>query len=388
MGSWADDSEVVAGLLLEGRLSPRAVRAETFLPPYDEMVRSIQAGIIQPDELMERVGVKPVNTAHNAAKSLNGLGETTDWVSLLERSAAKFSAGMKLEQIGRKMKHGEEVNITKTLEILQSAETGGEYGVRSLTEVEDMENPFIPSGWSGIDYHFGGLPMSGLTTLSGPPKIGKTTTMLRLFGKFIRFYEDKTALIFSLEMSASELKTRMKELNPTMTRAEAKRVRVYDETDTTLSKIAAIGAKEEPGIVAVDFADLLVRGSSDTSSMEEIYRTLANIAKDLTCPIILISQLNGDYRGGIPRPNNLRWTRLAEALSWMVLMIYNPNMNYYNRIDDDDELLPPAPGKAYLICWLARGGIRRHGGPGAIQMRWRSDLGFANNGDWFTLTRT
>lgn len=372
---------------MEGRLSSKSANANVFLPPYDVLIKQIQEGVVEPDELIEKVGVKTVNAAHHAAQDLNGLGEKTDWMALLERTAIRFDAGSKLEQYGRKLKRGDEVDLARVAELVRATEIEHDYGVVSITKVKNQDTPFIPCGWAAIDTHFGGLPLSGLVSVGGPPGTGKTTFFLQLAGKFLRFHEDKTVLLFSLEMPNAEVKQRLRELNPTMTKQEAERFRVYDRTDLTLSKVGVITEKEEPGLVGLDFADLFLTGGADPSKMEELYRFLAIIAKEAKCPFVLIAQLSGGYQGGIPRPFHLRWTRLAEALSWMQIMIYNPTRDHFPSFEDDDMLLPPLSGYAYIIGWKIRG-KPPHKGPGAIRTKYRGDLGFATNGNWFTLVKT
>jgi hypothetical protein len=350
------------------------------------MIKHIQNGTVEPDELIEKCGVKAINAAHNAAKDLNGLGEQTDWYSLLERTAIRFDAGSQLEQYGRKLKRGEDVDLSRVAELVRATEVEHDYGVVSITEVQRQSTPFKPSGWEGFDQHFGGLPISGLVTCGGPPGTGKTTLWLQMAGKFLEFYNDETVLFFSLEMPAAEVRERLREVNPNMTKQQAKRFRIYDRTDLDKTKLAIIADKEQPGLAGLDFADLFLQGGSDPSKMEELYRFLTVVAKDGKFPFWLIAQLSGNYQGGIPRPHHLRWTRLAEALSWMVLMVYNPTRDHFPSFDEDDELLPPLPGYAYLIGWKIRG-EPPHQGPGALRTRFRGDRGFAKNGNWFTLKK-
>jgi len=101
----------------------------------------------------------------------------------------------------------------------------------------------------------------------------------------------------------------------------------------TLSEITAeagrIAAKEDDlHMIGIDFADMIIpekwrRNSVDI--VDDIYRTLAALAKRLRTPVVVLSQLSGGYITGRPRLNHLRGSRLIEALAGMAVMLYNPH---------------------------------------------------------------
>ncbi|HKZ39469.1 MAG TPA: DnaB-like helicase C-terminal domain-containing protein, partial [Candidatus Hodarchaeales archaeon] len=158
----------------------------------------------------------------------------------------------------------------------------------------------------------------------------------------------------------------------------------------TVPEIIARAAKiENLGLIGIDFADLLVSGEVTEPAMAVIYKSLAAAAKQLNVPIILLSQFSRNYQGGIPRPYHIRYTSLAEALSWMIIALYSPTLDYFaNEKRKGDPELPIIPGKAYMIAWKCRGGFRVHGGPGAVQLRWDGGLSWGNTeGNWFDLTK-
>jgi hypothetical protein len=113
-------------------------------------------------------------------------------------------------------------------------------------------------------------------------------------------------------------------------------------------------------------------------------------AKQLHCPIVALAQLSGNYQGGVPRPQYLRYTRLAEALAWQIIMLYNPSEDYFAD-DTDSDLLPIVDGFGYAICWKVRGGFRKHKGesPGAISIPFKGSKGWhpKDEGRWFSLRK-
>jgi hypothetical protein len=140
-------------------------------------------------------------------------------------------------------------------------------------------------------------------------------------------------------------------------------------------------------MMVIDFADLIIEGETGVASMSDMYLALMMGAKKLRVPIFLLSQLSGGYKGGIPRPNHLRWTRLAEALAYMVLMVYNPSIDYF--AESESDMIPIVQDRAYIVAWKCRGGFRKHmkDNPGAIQIPFRGKHGwdYTHKGSWFRL---
>ena len=70
---------------------------------------------------------------------------------------------------------------------------------------------------------------------------------------------------------------------------------------------------------------MLVEGEQSEAVMGVIYRSLAMLAKTTGVPVILICQLNRtQYTGGIPKINHIRYSGMAEMMSSLILLLYNP----------------------------------------------------------------
>ena len=340
--------------------------------------------------LIERVGLDPVQSALHAEQSVNGTGNLADWIGLLERSKRDYEASIKLEKMAHKLQSGDgAIDWSSITSIAAKAQEGIGNGLIPMSEVTAMEIPFKLTGFKPIDAHFGGVPEIGQVLIAGAPGSAKTTLMLEIIACWVKKYTEETAVIFTLEMMAPELKMRLMEVYH-LTEEEMSRILIEDTPltpDETISKAATV---EHLGIVGVDFADLLLSGETSESAMSYIYRTYMLGAKALRCPILLIAQLSGNYQGGIPRPQHIRWTRLAEALAWAIFMLYNPNTTWFSEEDNlDNEILPLVLNHAYIIGWKFRGGFRVHkeDSPGAIQVRFNGTNGwdFRNAGKWFPI---
>ena len=83
-------------------------------------------------------------------------------------------------------------------------------------------------------------------------------------------------------------------------------------------------------------------------------------------------------------------TGMAEALSWMILMLYDPSSNWVASEDKSSEILPAIDGVAYIIAWKVRGGFRVHADdcPGAIAVPFKGSRGWhPKQSKWFSLKK-
>jgi replicative DNA helicase len=199
--------------------------------------------------------------------------------------------------------------------------------------------------------------------------------MVKFATSFAKQHKEKVVAVFSIEMMLKEIAGRFREISK-LPKSIEERIYLDDMPVSPEEAINKASTIEDLGLMIIDFADLMIRGETNESSMSHIYRELALGAKSLGIPVILLSQLSYKYKGGIPRVYALRYTSLAKALAWMILMIYNPNRDYYD--EQDVNLLPVVEDHSYIIVWKVRGGFRKHlsESPGAIQIPFRGDRGW------------
>jgi len=389
MTTWQDASEVVTGLILENRLSLNAVRPELFFGEYKNFVQHMKDGVTQPEDLILKCGLMTFNTALDAAKSLNGAGEVADWVAILEQSAVGYGVGKKLEKLGRNFQNGDDVDWGQVKHLLAKSQEGIHTDFAPLSDIESGEVHFIPSGWKPFDTHIGGYPEAGLIVIAGNPGVGKTTNMIKLASKFAETHLDKKVAVFSIEMLLKEIAGRFREVTKLDKQVE-ERILLDDVPVSPEQAINKASTIDRLGLMIIDFADLMIKGDTTESAMAHIYRTLAIGAKQLRIPIILLAQLNRQYQGGIPRVRHIRYTSMAEALAWMIIMLYNPSNDFYADEDEAMESLPIIDDRAYMVVWKVRGGFRKHREecPGAIQIPFRGDKGWSDRaGKWFSLKK-
>ena len=387
---WLEASEIAFGLLVEGKIPESKVLPEKFYPPYDEGVRAYKNGQNTREDLTQLIGINSMQASHSAVESMNGLGKVNDWIHILEQSAARYQAGERFENYAKKLKRGNEVDWGKITEISKKAQNSEDIDFYTpLSQVTPEGVPFIRTGWPPLDEHMGGLPKTGLVIIGGRPKTGKTYLKTKLSACYVKEHPDKVVANHTLEMLKGQISQRYADTEE-LTQEQKDRILLRDLPDSPEKVINIASTIENLGMIIIDFADLMITGETTESAMSHIYRTLMLGAKELQCTIILLAQLSGD-KGGIPRPNQVRWTRLAEALAYMVLMTYNPNTDYH--AEKEEHILPIRPNMAYLCCWLSRGGSKIHKSdfPGAIQIAFKGDKGWGSktkSTSWYPLNES
>jgi hypothetical protein len=379
--SWDEASQITAGLVLSGRISKNSVRSDSFLSPYDKLIKEFQAGK-QKEELILSVGLEPVHTCLIAIENLNGTKDA-DWNSILETTSMYYDAGNRLGKFSEKLKRGDPIDwaMLNYYAKLAQQNQGGDF--TPLSAITERGVTYIKTGWKPIDEHLCGFPSVGLIVIGGLPGSGKTWSWIKLSSEFAKFHIDKKVAFFSLEMILGEIKERYDAIK--LDKEVQSRILVCPHPMNVESIVAKSATIENLGLVGIDFADLLIEKDTNESEMSHIYRTLMLGAKELNCPVVLYAQLNGSV-GRLPRPNALRWTRLAEALGWSVLMLYNPLSDWREGIETKTKLVKKK-GTAYLLAWKMRGGFRLHmdDSPGAIMIPFRGDIGFGDKSHWFKI---
>ena len=384
MSTWLSNSERGAGLILSDRQASIGIDPKYFHPPYDEIVKDFINGT--PKELIASRHLEAFQIAAHAVEHINGAGDL-NWYNVVKKSAIDYGVGNRLFKIGDRLQKGRIDNAAAILrEQLNLLSQDTVSGRKSMWEITEQETPFIKSGTKFLDYHIGGIPQQGLTVIAGNPGVGKTWLATDIAIRFIKTQKDKTLGFYTFEMLANELKKRITN-SKVVSEEEQKRIFITDTPGMSANDIVNDAAQiENLGVVFIDYADYLIRGEISDTTMGKIYIELSEGAKRLGCPIFLVSQLSRSYQGGMPRPYSIRYSSLAEAAGWMIMMLYNPNIDYF--AEDRNCPLPIVDGKGYLLFWKVRGGIKGHpeDATGAIQVRFKGSKGWRNEkGSWFSL---
>ncbi len=256
----------------------------------------------------------------------------------------------------------------------------------------------IPTGFVDLDYKLSGLQPSDLVLVAARPSMGKTAFVLNI-AQYIAFKKDKGVAIFSLEMSKEQLVNRLFSLE---SQVDAQALRTGNMKDSDWEKLiegaGIIGQSnliidDTPGIsvselrskcrkyklehgldiVIIDYLQLMtgsVGKSSESRQQEisEISRSLKALARELSVPVIALSQLSRavesrpDKR---PMLSDLRESGAIEQDADVVMFIYRDE--YYNK---DSEF------KRQAEIIIAK---QRNGPVGTVHLAWLGEYTkFAN----------
>ena len=280
-----------------------------------------------------------------------------------------------------------------------SSRTGGDYVpirtvvMNALEKIEAASQQQgsvtgIPTGFIDLDYRTAGLQPSDLILVAARPSMGKTAFVLNI-AQHVAFHKDMCTAIFSLEMSKEQLVNRMFSLESGV---DAQALRTGNMSDADWEKLIAgagvIGNSkliidDTPGIsiselrskcrkyklesdlklIIIDYLQLMSGSgrSSDSRQQEisDISRSLKALARELSVPVIALSQLSRaveqrpDHR---PMLSDLRESGAIEQDADVVMFIYRDD--YYNK---DTEL----KGVSEII--IAK---QRNGPIGTVNLAW------------------
>ena len=289
-----------------------------------------------------------------------------------------------------------------------SSRTGGDYVpirtvvMNALEKIEAASQQQgsvtgIPTGFIDLDYRTAGLQPSDLILVAARPSMGKTAFVLNI-AQHVAFHKDMCTAIFSLEMSKEQLVNRMFSLESGV---DAQALRTGNMSDADWEKLIAgagvIGNSkliidDTPGIsiselrskcrkyklesdlklIIIDYLQLMSGSgrSSDSRQQEisDISRSLKALARELSVPVIALSQLSRaveqrpDHR---PMLSDLRESGAIEQDADVVMFIYRDD--YYNH---DSE----KKGVSEII--IAK---QRNGPIGTVELAWLPEFTkFAN----------
>ena len=243
----------------------------------------------------------------------------------------------------------------------------------------------MPTGFSGLDRVLVGLGKSDLVLVGARPGMGKTSFAVNL-ATYAAANTKKSVCIFSLEMSAEQLITRVMSSEALIDSYRLRSGELTDEDwdklahaasrlsecdilidDTTGITVTGMKAKlrrvKNLGMVVIDYLQLMQsdrRIDNRVQEVAEISRGLKLLAKELQVPVICCAQLSrGPESRNDKRPmlSDLRDSGAIEQDADIVLFLYRDE--YYKSEKDEPQNI------AEVI--VAK---NRHGSTGNVKMGW------------------
>ena len=386
-------SETVVGLVLIGKQTPTIFSPDKLQGKYGAILKDIQLGKTEEELYLKYPNM--IQPAKYAAKSVNGMGEELDWVSVVDKAYADAITLETLAKIEKAIANGSTDKVDDLIRRMQ-ANRNSASRMRSVSadEISDDYVPFLPSGTKSWDTHIGGFPNYGVVILAAPWGVGKTTSSVILMDNFLREYPEKQVLFVTLEDMNEGWKERANVILGTRQKDFWNRIKVMEFASNAEEIIQEASRYPDVGMVLVDYIDYMVKEES-LSGYKEVYRDLSVGSKSLavaskwkSMPIILLAQFGrGAYKGGVPTPHALMYT--GEQFAYQLVMLYDPNVDFQSDNAQNPYTLPTQPGFGYIVSWKTKNGNRKHpeAPKGAIKVPMLSRGGFNLDaeGEWFSL---
>lgn len=303
-------------------------------------------------------------------RGMNYAGDANEYIQEVESAFFKLT---------NDAKSGSMVRLNQTLK-------------ENLKELEDTSRQIgeisgLTTGYPKLDELLLGMQPGQLIILAARPAMGKTSLALNVAMNSC-MQSGLPVAIFSLEMVAQELSMR---LLTSKAKVDSKRVRKKDFLQTDLSNLARatkelaplpifindsggstildiqsqcrkIKAEQGLGLIVIDYLQLMGvtnKSAQREQQISEISRGLKQLAKELGCPIIALSQLNRGVETRTekrPTTADLRESGAIEQDADIVMFVYRDEVYY----PDSKE-----PGIAEIIV-----GKNRAGEIGTAKLAW------------------
>lgn len=234
----------------------------------------------------------------------------------------------------------------------------------------------LQTGFTGLDHRMCGMQPGNLIIIGGRPKSGKTTFAMNIASN-VAVIQNKPVLVFSMEMSRTELLDRMiasvggipfnllragtvfateynDSINPAARRIKHSQLYIDDRAALSIAQMRSAARRQHRktplALIVVDYLQL-ARAKAESRVMEItlISQGLKALAKELGVPVIALSQLSrkSEDQNRRPKASDLRDSGSIEQDADVILLVYR---------DDIDNQDSPMRGTAEIIIPAIRNG--------------------------------
>ena len=246
----------------------------------------------------------------------------------------------------------------------------------------------ITTGFADLDARTSGLQKSDLIIVAARPSMGKTSFALNI-AQNAALKGGGNVMIFSLEMSASQIGQRLLSMDARIELSELRRGNLtrsdWEDLNLSVDRLSGSGIfiDDTPGIsitemkskcrrlraersldlIVIDYLQLMsIKGYSEGRQLEvsTLSRMLKQLAREMNCPVVVLSQLSRaveqrqDHR---PQLSDLRESGAIEQDADVVMFLYRDE--YYNPETTEK------PNIAEII--IAK---QRNGPTGSVELAW------------------
>lgn len=381
-----DQGKAVDPVTLQDRLRAKDVPPEMVSLDF---IRDIMRSVTTSANVKYYAGIVAEKSTLRKLIRLNQEIENTCYAGKEDLEVILESTEKKVFELVQKRNTGEYVPIRQ---VVMNAMDRIEKASRNQGNVTG-----IATGFLDLDYKTAGMQPADLVLVAARPSMGKTAFVLNI-AQHVAFKLNQTVAIFSLEMSKEQLVNRLFSLE---SRVDSQHLRTGNLTDMEWEKLiesaGVIGQSnliidDTPGIsiaelrskcrkykmdhdlkmIIIDYLQLMSGGGRGSESRQQeisdISRSLKALARELSVPVIALSQLSRaveqrpEHR---PMLSDLRESGAIEQDADVVMFIYRDD--YYN---------PDTDKKGISEIIIAK---QRKGATGSVDLVWLQEYTkFAN----------
>ncbi len=342
------------------------VRADDF---YSAANKEIFAAMAELNSIGEPIDVITVTDCLKKRKSLDAAGGRA-YVSALSGEVPTTANATQYAKIVAEKAQLRRL-ISAAGDIVEKSYSEKMDSGKVLDHAEPAKNggalPGLASGFIELDRMTSVFQKSDLVILAARPSMGKTAFALNI-AEYAALKKGKRVVIFSLEMSREQLGMRLLAM---AARVDSKKLRTgelseedwesvneaaqrYADADLLIDDTPGIGVMEmrnkcrridqekKIDLIMVDYIQMMSADEAGDNRQQEvstISRYLKQLAREMKCPVIVLSQLSRavEQRQGDKRPilSDLRESGAIEQDADLVMFLYRED--YYNRNKENFE---------------------------------------------------
>jgi replicative DNA helicase len=383
------EEAVIGGILVDNTAVDRVLELVTADDFYREAHRRIMGAIVDLSARLEPVDLVTLADALKSRGELQDIGGATYLAELAERVPTAANVGYYARIVKEKAILRQLIRTTNEIAMrcyeatsdVESFVDDAEHQVYTIAERKTRPSFFrvrdivvesmkaveqlyerrelvtgVPSGFTDLDRKTAGLQPGDLIIVAGRPSMGKTALALNIAEHAA--LDAKTGVaVFSLEMSKEQLVFRLlcseARVDQSKVRAGFAAERDYPKLAIAAERLAeapiyiddtpALGVLElrakarrlkrereaNLGVIVVDYLQLMRGTTSDSREQEisSISRSLKALAKELSVPVVALSQLNRQVESRAdkrPVMADLRESGAIEQDADVILFLYRP----------------------------------------------------------------
>lgn len=355
----------IIGRLADGRANPQEYPFESFPAPFNQAVKLIKAHpelVGKKDEIDILLGqaltYDEIVDAHYQAGRLNGLGEdgVFNWAGNMREATDKLTMIPELKRMLRSCEQNDPIDWSSLYAKVGSMIAGKTSGAQPANDIDYSKyESYMKSGIGWMDNIIGGWPTDGVIVIVAPRGTGKSFFQFYTTCMWLLEHPDKTAVIYTLEMSSRHYLSRSLSMYPEfLPLVQSGRLYISGTVRNAEEVIAEVSTRKY-GFVGIDDMSKLAKVTTP-EKFEMAYSQLNEICRFNEIPVQILAQPNRDASKSkkFIDLTDAAWSSAAENSAAMYLTLNR--LSYADPEWQDTRFVPvekdnPHKTDRFYICF-------------------------------------